>query len=332
MSGDFGMRVWQRFIGASVLTLGLSLGVLADQVIEQPLTESTMIRFVSAERGRALIAEEDAFVRTLRPLERQIRLQSAKPVTKELYVQSLQAGVREWSSEDISSVSQSIQELREKFKAYELQLPANINLVRVIAEVEANAPHCRAASIILPDRFFAESEKMSQTLAHELFHVMSSHHPELRDRLYAILGFTPCNEIEWPEQLKGRRLTNPDAPIHRHRIELEMAGRDDKISVVPITLCKSAESLPGGLFQNLDFKLLQLEETGGRWLPMVVNGELQLLSPRQAPDYLRRIGRNTGYIIHPEEVLADNFALLVFEASGAPDPWILDELAAIFKK
>ena len=28
-------------------------------------------------------------------------------------------------------------------------------------------------------------------------------------------------------------------------------------------------------------------------------------------DYLRRLGGNTGYVIHPEEVMADNVALLV---------------------
>ena len=33
-----------------------------------------------------------------------------------------------------------------------------------------------------------------------------------------------------------------------------------------------------------------------------------LLDPEDLPDYHRRIGRNTNYIIHPDEILADNFA------------------------
>ena len=36
--------------------------------------------------------------------------------------------------------------------------------------------------------------------------------------------------------------------------------------------------------------------------------------PGSVPDFLDKLGANTGYIIHPEETVADNFALL---ATGA---------------
>ncbi len=317
------------------LLLSFSTGASAEQSTEPStelaLIDGTTLCFVSAERGRELIAEEDDFIRYMQPLERQIRMASAKPVTKDEYLESLKAGVRQWTPDAMLAVSKSVQELREKFSAYKLPLPASINLIRVTADVEADAPHCRGASIVLPDRFFGEPETMSRTLAHELFHVMSSHNPEWRDRLYAIIGFIPCNEIEWPEQLHGRRLTNPDAPIHHHSIELAVAGRDEKAAFAPITMCKSDKYVGGGLFQNLDFKLLELERQAGKLVPKVSGGALQLMAPQQAADYMRQIGRNTGYIIHPEETLADNFTFLVFEASNVRDPWILEKMSELLK-
>ncbi len=331
MEASKGIEAMRRVGLALSLLLSLSTVAMAEPSTEQALTDGTTLRFVTAERGRDLIAEEDDFIRYMQPLERQIRLASPKPVSKDEYLESLKAGVRPWTPDGMLAVSKSIQELREKFKPYKLPLPANINLIRVTADVEADAPHCRGASIVLPDRFFGEPEKMTQTLAHELFHVMSSHNPEWRDRLYAIIGFTRCNEIEWPEQLRGRRLTNPDAPIHHHYIELAVAGRDQKAVFAPITMCKSDNYVGGGLFQNLDFKLLELERREGEFVPKVSSGELQMLVPQKAPDYLRQIGRNTGYIIHPEETLADNFTFLILEASNVRDPWILEKMSELLK-
>ncbi|MBX3227094.1 MAG: hypothetical protein KIT84_35835 [Labilithrix sp.] len=47
-----------------------------------------------------------------------------------------------------------------------------------------------------------------------------------------------------------------------------------------------------------------------------VDGAPVLIEAR-ATDWARRIGRNTAYTIHPEEVLADNLALLVRRRLGA---------------
>lgn len=41
------------------------------------------------------------------------------------------------------------------------------------------------------------------------------------------------------------------------------------------------------------------------------------------------MGRNTGYIIHPEEILADNFKLLATGAENVPSPQILEKMRVI---
>ncbi|MFM8372557.1 MAG: hypothetical protein ACKOCO_09230, partial [Bacteroidota bacterium] len=37
---------------------------------------------------------------------------------------------------------------------------------------------------------------------------------------------------------------------------------------------------------------------------------------QEQPDFFRQIRENTGYIIHPDEVLADNFAFIMREKKG----------------
>jgi hypothetical protein len=38
------------------------------------------------------------------------------------------------------------------------------------------------------------------------------------------------------------------------------------------------------------------------------------------------VGRNTNYIIHPEEILAENFALLMMDKHDVPSPEILKKM------
>ena len=41
----------------------------------------------------------------------------------------------------------------------------------------------------------------------------------------------------------------------------------------------------------------------------------------------QKTGGNTGYLIHPEEALADNFALLIVGSDRpVPSPWVLEKL------
>jgi hypothetical protein len=65
---------------------------------------------------------------------------------------------------------------------------------------------------------------------------------------------------------------------------------------------------------------------GDRWRAKLENGQPVLLDPKNVESYHEQIGRNTNYIIHPEEVLADNFAMLIRGKRDVPTPRVLDEL------
>src|SRR5262249_18306533 len=149
-------------------------------------------------------------------------------------------------------------------------------------------------------------------LPHEVFHVLSNQNPKLREKLYTIVGFHPCNEVQLPPALAVRKLTNPDAPVNNHYMTSKLNDRD--VEWMPILLSKSDHydtQRGGNLFSYLEFKLLALEtDDSGRRRPALRQGQAILESATGVPSFYQRIGRNTTYIIHPEEVLAENFVLL----------------------
>ncbi len=306
--------------------VGQSLALAQEERIR--LTDSTELVFASKEKGQELIATEDDFLRRVQGLERQLRLSSKDPVSQEKYVEQLKAGVLDWTKEDREKMATAVEEVAGAFEAYELPFPAEVYLTRVSAEVEQNAPHCRGANVICPDSLLS-GRRLARVMTHELFHVLSNQNAELRHKLYKVIGFTKCNEIELPEPLLKRRLTNPDACKYEHFVELEHDG--EKILATPFIQSRKPEYAPGGLFGNMDLKLLVLVKSGEQVVAKLQDGQPVLLDISAVPDYLKKIGNNTGYIIHPEETMADNFVLLMLNPDGARDAWVLEKMKKVLE-
>ena len=56
-----------------------------------------------------------------------------------------------------------------------------------------------------------------------------------------------------------------------------------------------------------------------------------LESHEDKPDFFGQIGNNTHYIIHPEEILAENFACLITQEKVSTQS-IIDSMKTILKK
>jgi hypothetical protein len=73
-------------------------------------------------------------------------------------------------------------------------------------------------------------------------------------------------------------------------------------------------------------------DPGGVAHPVLDNGRPRIIPWKELPDLAAKIGRNTGYLIHAEEMLADNFALLVTRASNVPSPEVLERIRVALMK
>ena len=214
-----------------------------------------------------------------------------------------------------------------------LPLPPEILLIQTTGKEEGDAAYCRRHAIIFPRRYIGfDSKQLERIFIHELFHVLSSHNEELRHALYEIIGFKPCPEIVLPESLAGFKITNPDGPTLSYYIKLD-EGDESQLAV---PLLYSGERFDPNqnrtFFQYLKFRLLIVNRNGDDWSVASEAGEPILLDPKQTPSFHRQIGRNTRYIIHPDEVLADNFMYLMTEKVDLPHPDIVSRIRDVLMK
>jgi hypothetical protein len=164
-----------------------------------------------------------------------------------------------------------------------------------------------------------------------LFHVLSRHDGALRAKLYRIIGFELCEPIPVPASLADRRITNPDAPLIDCTIEL-MSASGKLLTGAPILYARVKQFDPAEgktLIDYLTPRLLVVERRGNRWETPLVRGEPVVIDPRKEPAFFDKIGRNTNYIIHPDEILADNFVRLVMEDKALQTPRVVEEMRGV---
>jgi hypothetical protein len=274
------------------------------------------------------LRESDGFTQATGDLERRLRLKSAEAVAEAELLKYASEQTTDWTEVESERIGKAVEACREHLAQWKLPLPKKIPLIKTNGRDEGGAAYTRREAVILPQSMLGSGASLEPLLLHELFHVLSRPNPELRRELYAIVGFEPCGQGKFPEELERRKITNPDAPTYDYAITLEIEGVAGKY--VPIILTREADPQHGFSIQSLDFKLLQIESDGEHWQPLLKD-EQPVLLPINTPAYEARIGRNTQYTIHPEEVLADNFMLLM-QGKTVPSPEILEKLGAVLHK
>ncbi|MGI8981187.1 MAG: hypothetical protein ACR2FY_18325 [Pirellulaceae bacterium] len=306
---------------------------VAEDALELPLAGETKVVFAGVEDGKKVLTAKDAFTQSLSRFDLQVRLKRTENATLEEWKKWVAAEVLPWSDEEIAHVKPAVTVLAEKLKKLKLPLPEKVLLVHMSGKEEADAAYTRANAIMLPTKVLSYApDDLEGLLCHELFHVLSRHDARARQQLYGIIGFRACEEIPLPAQLKDRKLTNPDAPQINCTIDLKIEGR--VVTATPV-LYASAENYDaekgGSLFRYMTFRLMVVEKKDGKWQPAASGGNPILLEPRQTASFMEQIGKNTGYIIHPDEILADNFIQLVKENKKVATPKIIEQMESVLK-
>jgi hypothetical protein len=305
----------------------------------QPPRELTLhgaakVRFATLDESRTLLSEADRFVKAMSVFDRQCRLQSAEAVDELQLLRFVAAQARDWDQADIERLTPLVASVRRRLMEFHLPLPPTVLLIKTSGLEESGAAYCRGNAIVLPDGILSARDdgQLERLLIHELFHVLSRHAPDTRRALYEIVGFQTCDPIPFPAALAARKITNPDAPLLDCVIALKQADGATQYAT-PILIADEAyqPDRSKSLFQYLQFRLLVVEHDGDVWRAREPDGQPQLLDPRGTPSFTEQIGRNTGYIIHPDEILADNFAHLMLGTRELPSPQIVEQMRAVLR-
>jgi len=155
-----------------------------------------------------------------------------------------------------------INELSHAMSRLNLQVP-DIDLVKMSEAGEFGTAHTRRVAIMIPEAMAAPTESEHRLayflLAHELFHVLSRADAQLRDELYALLGFRTVQGFEYPAELEERRVSNPDAFEYMHALTVRSrAGDVDVLPVIQSLLPLGEITQIPNFFDALDVVLLRM--------------------------------------------------------------------------
>lgn len=317
----------------AALSILCALGCREPALVDVPAAiafhDGSVVRCATLGEGQELIGAPDDWVRSFGPFDFQVRLNSAEPVSEAEFLEFARSQVLAWDEDEVACVTKVVVRMQERLATLDLHLdlPDEILVVQTTGREEGGMDaYTRGQFIVVSESQLKDDDKLEELMLHELFHVMTRHAPEVRTPLYSIIGFSHGGALEYPAELLPRRITNPYAYHHDSFIELTVGGQP--VQVTPLTLSRSKTYTGGGISENLAVQFLQIDVTDGGMVPRRVEGELVLYERGEVRGYLRKIGVNTFYTIHPEEILADNFSLAVRQVKSIPTPRILEQVIA----
>jgi hypothetical protein len=302
----------KALIGSAAATVDMGKGCLA--------------HFATASEAAEILTRKDDFIQRLSAFDRAARMKTDRTVSAEEFLAFVKTSVSSWTDAERGKVEAAIGQIRPALEALSLPFPKTIALLKTTGIEEGQAFYTRDTAIVFPEGQLsaANATPLEKTIAHELFHILSRENPAMREALYQAIGFTPCAEVQLPASLQPRKITNPDAPRNDHSIRLRADGKE--VAAVPIlfSATEKYDSHRGGeFFSYLQFQFLILENGSGS------SSAGEVVPPSRVSGFFEQVGRNTDYVIHPEEILAENFALLILNKQQIASPAILQRIREI---
>jgi hypothetical protein len=295
--------------------------------------EGCVVRFAGAEAARAVLGAADPWVERTGPWQRAMLMgRTDRPDLASF--QAWQAGAAlPWPADARERWRRALAAIAPAFNRLKVPLPREVLLIRTSGRESADQPHTRANAVVLPAQFGQQAFSDAEVLAHELFHVVSRHQPELANRLYDLIGYHRVGELEWPAAWLTIRIANQDAPFDRHLMRVKIGGREATVMPVVVSANPTLPPADGDtLLELMEPRLLEVEPGAGsqRTRPVMKGGQPVWHDPEVVPDFLAHLGGNTDYILHPDETIADNFMFLV-SGRAVKNKRLLERIEAVLR-
>lgn len=305
------------------VTLAACATAQTDSAPAQARTEHFVI--ASPEQAAPIFTADDEFMRAVTPADISIRTRSASTSHADL-VQTYANAFVPWTPEERARLDAMLTRQAARLASVQRWLPAQVLIVKSNGAADTSLPHTRGNAINMGPQLPADDAGLDGLFFHELFHVLSRNNASRHDEMYALIGFVPC-DVTLPAAVRETTVTNPDAPLLRWAAPMDANGR----YVVPVLFANPPRWDPAqtqfGRYFNLRF--LQASNASGRCAVTIENGQPIDIPGDQAVAAMHAVaGANTNYVLHAEELLADNFSQLMMGRTDIPNPETHARLAA----
>ena len=286
--------------------------------------------FATQAQSAAFLGTRDDYVAHLTPLDRAMRLRTDEAVSESAFLDHASKSALDWTEADKASLQTHITKIIATLNTLHVPVPKEVLLIKTNGTEEGHASYTRGDAIVLPEVIVDGTEDgLLWILAHELFHVVSRQNPALREQLYAAIGFNKVDPFVLPADVAQRLISNPDVAANDHFVRVTVD--DEDVCAVPLLTFRGDkyDLLQGGEF----FDYMQVRFLVSRHIADRKDGmpeDLRVVPRNRVYGFQRQVGENTGYTIDPEEIVAENFALLVTGLKRALSPVIQDRIRAVF--
>ena len=288
-------------------------------------------RFASRDEARQLIAKEDSYTRGWSQFDIVSRVQDPKS-TKEKLVAIAAESALEWTAIEKEKIDKAFAFLKENFRKnqFHLPFPQEIIMVKTTMRNEAGASAYTRANWIAIGQYVLDNAKddyLQRLLAHELFHVLTRNNIAFKKKIYSAIGFTVRDqEITFPSDFLEKRISNPD--VSRYDSYAVFTVKGEKKNCI-MSMYADREYTSGNFSGYVKIGFIPLDET---FTPIRENGKTVIFNMEDISDFYDQAGRNTSYVIDPEEALADNFSFVIIEMKELRSPEITNTIKRMLQE
>lgn len=287
--------------------------------------------FATREEGIGLLMSETDYFRNMSQADLDFRLRKNGAAPEELLAAAPDQ-IMDFTEEEMARVSGIMDEIEAEIreKGYHLPELDEITFVKSDMSLEMEAggythkTHIFLSKIVLaypPEKDYYVKE----LVCHELFHCITRSSREFREKMYKIIGFT-LNDTDYEpgELLRSILLSNPDVEHHDAHGLFTAYGEARDFFVVSVFTEPFSESIENP-FRETDILFIPVSDPDDYY------------TKEEISDFWDHFGKNTLYVMDPEECLADNFAfVLTFgpegrDGSAWPSPEIIDQIIAVLQ-
>ena len=337
MKSKKGRKTKKHIFGKIILAaIGvLLIWLISDICLTEIYAARIPHRFASAEEGRERLLANTEYYSQLTQTDLNYRLDHDNATLDELLERST-AEIKDYNIIEKYLVDRRIAKMAGKLakNSYQLPLPEEIVFIKsdMSVEIMTASGYTHGNDIYLNSTNIALSvipeagKYFDKLLWHELFHCLTRNSSDFRAQMYSLIHFTVTDsDFELPPCVRERYLSNPDVEHHDSYAAFTIDGQQVDCFLVWMAAGDYSETQPGAGPEKITALV-------------PIDGTDIYYTRDQASDFDEVFGTNTGYVIDPEECMADNFAYAMYygingqDGQGYPNPEIISGIIDIVSR
>lgn len=272
--------------------------------------------FMDGDDARTFLTTGDKYLDNYGDFDIQSRLQSKNVVSHDSVLSFVSKQICGWNDHYVKSANHFVDAINKSIKdnSFVLPMPDQIPFILTTMKEEGGAlAYTRKNGIALSVYAFGRRNDLDEVLCHELFHVLSRNNPDFKKKMYKLIGFKILKkDLAVPLSFKNRMISNPDVDHHNSYSTFKIGGKKVDCAMF---IYSDYDWHGGSFFSYMKVGLVEINKR--KCTLRLKDGNPVIHDVAEAEDFYDKFNSVTGYVIDPEEILADAFSYVLMGYSSS---------------